>query len=351
MSMLNVAKLAGVSISTVSRVVNDHPCVSVSTVESVRKAMAELNFTPSIRKGALAARRHGSERVTRLAFVVLSPGASLSPGFERLLRGLSDACTQYDVEIGYHFLQNANRLPARIKKGEIDGVLLFGPRPGRAIQQQLEQLPTVWLMANPERPTWGDQVMPDNMRIGEIAAHYLLERGHRRVAYLNSVSQSWGLDVRGLFFALTAREQRAEVLELKAADLDPAPTDARQSIERLVQQMFNAENRPTGLFVLEDCLLAILQNVLDKFGIDYGSGGELELISCNNERQYFMGLRHVPATIDIRTEVIARRGVEQMLWRLEHDNSAERVRFTIEPALVCEEENEQKALSMQSVIN
>lgn len=334
--MLHVAKLAGVSLSTVSRVVNDQPRVAISTAECVRKAMAELNFTPMVRRGAANPKRSKSATV-RLAFVVLSPGAGVTPGFERLLRGLSEASAEADVEIGYHFLQNSNRLPSRVTRGQVDGVLLFGPRPSPSVQKQLETLPTVWLMANPDRPTWGDQVMPDNTRIGELAARYLVERGHRRVAFMNAVHNSWGLEVRGLFFGLTARELGADVAEFKASDLSSDPIDSRAAVELLVQRYLAAANKPTGLFVLEDCLLPVLQTTLSKYGLDYGPGTNLDLISCNNERQYFVGLKYAPATIDIRTESIARRGVEQMLWQLTHPDSQDRVRFTVEPVLVQEE--------------
>lgn len=332
--MLNVAKLAGVSLSTVSRVINDQPRVAISTVETVRRAMAELNFTPPARRGATSFRRNGRSNTVRLAFVVLSPGAGMSPGFERLLRGLSDASANNDVEIGFHFLQHSNRLPARVAHGQVDGVLLFGPKPIPVVQKQLESMPTVWLMANPDRPTWGDQVMPDNTRIGELAARYLVDRGHQHLAFLNAVPHSWGLEVRGLFFGMTARELGAQVTELRAADLNQPQLDWRTSVDLLVQRLQAMENKPTGLFVLEDCILPVLQTTLAKYGMEYGPGSGLDLISCNNERQYFIGLRHVPATIDIQTESIARRGVEQMLWRLSHPDSQDRVRFTVEPVLV-----------------
>ena len=46
MSINKVAKLAGVSSSTVSRVINNHPRVAPETAQNVRKAMQELNYTP-----------------------------------------------------------------------------------------------------------------------------------------------------------------------------------------------------------------------------------------------------------------------------------------------------------------
>ena len=50
MSISKVAKLAGVSSSTVSRVINNHPRVAPETVQSVKKAMKELGYVPSDRR-------------------------------------------------------------------------------------------------------------------------------------------------------------------------------------------------------------------------------------------------------------------------------------------------------------
>ena len=50
MSISKVAKLAGVSSSTVSRVINNHPRVAPETAENVRKAMRALSYTPSDRR-------------------------------------------------------------------------------------------------------------------------------------------------------------------------------------------------------------------------------------------------------------------------------------------------------------
>jgi hypothetical protein len=68
------------------------------------------------------------------------------------------------------------------------------------VQARLANLPTVWLMANREKPLWGDQVMPDNTAIGETAAQYLLRRGPRQLAYLGTRSGAWYLPIRSLAF-------------------------------------------------------------------------------------------------------------------------------------------------------
>ena len=69
--MTDVARLAGVSQKTVSRVINNHPRVAPETAESVRKAMQELNYTPSDRRPGPKPSPHPRRSAPAIAFLVL----------------------------------------------------------------------------------------------------------------------------------------------------------------------------------------------------------------------------------------------------------------------------------------
>ena len=100
--------------------------------------------------------------------------------------------------------------------------------------------------------------------------------------------------------------------------------------------MGGTPDRPTGLFVSEDRLLPAVDAALAEHGLVSGPGGDVELISCNNERPHLARLRHAPvAEIDIRVESIGRRAVEQLVWRLRHPEAPlERIRSMVEPVVV-----------------
>jgi LacI family transcriptional regulator len=221
----------------------------------------------------------------------------------------------------------------------VDGLLLHGARPGPGVQSALRRLPTVWLMANRERPQWGDQVMPDNPTIGEMAANYLARRGHRRMAYLGR-SGSWSMGLRAFAFERAASDAGAHVTLLEASE-DPAtdfwrgdglPAAATELVAKLIATP--AEERPTGLFVAEDRLLPAIDRALRSKGLEAGANKHVEIVSCNNEQPHFVGLQVSPATIDIRPEAIGRLGVEQLLWRMRNPDVAERVRVMVEPLLI-----------------
>ena len=145
-------------------------------------------------------------KTATIAFIVFgTSGSRPTPAFEQLLRGVSEQASKTNLSLIFSFVSDPGQLPPRISERRVDGLLLHGERPSPEVQKRLQALPTVWLMANPQRPAWGDQVMPDNSAIGAMAAQYLLRRGHRRLAYLGT-GGSWSLEIRSLAFAHTATE-------------------------------------------------------------------------------------------------------------------------------------------------
>jgi LacI family transcriptional regulator len=338
MSISKVAKLAGVSSSTVSRVINNHPRVAPDTVQSVKKAMKELNYVPSDRRPGPKPSSRLRLGTGNIAFLVLgTSGERATPGFEDLLRGVSLGASQNELNLVFTHVPDAEHLPTRILDQRTDGVLLHGASPGLDLGKRLQRMPTVWLMGNRRRPEWGDQVMPDSYEIGDLAARYLVERGHRRLAFLNLDAGHWPFRLYHQSFAAAASDAATEVIAVQ----QPFETGAgdywhkfsTEAVERLVRQFLEVNPRPTGLFVADDMQVALLQPALQSHGVEIGPG-KTELISCNNERPYLVGLSPRPAVIDIRVESIGRRGVEQLLWRLVRPDVPERVIATIEPFVV-----------------
>ena len=69
-------------------------------------------------------------------------------------------------------------------------------------------------------------------------------------------------------------------------------------------------------------------------GLKVGPGADVEIISCNNERPVWQSQTHRPATLDIRADAIARRGIELLLWRINHRSASGRVSILIEPNVI-----------------
>lgn len=335
MTLSEVAKFAGVSTATVSRVINHHPHVAPDTAAAVRRVMQETQFTPR-------RRRHGG-RPRAMTIALLIFGASRScrnPAFMGLLRGVSSGATEHELDMVLAYISEPHQLPPRVLQRRVDGLLLHGDQPPAALQSRLRELPSVWLMANRQRPTWGDQVMPDNAVVGELAARYLVRLGHRTLALINLRWDSWSLDLRALEFTRTAEELGASVVISNDSRLQPeGKSEAKDLLERadaIIDGLLRLDPRPTGLFVVEDRQVQAIDSALRRRGLSSGPGGVMEFVSCNNEWPLLVGVAPPPATIDIRTELIGRCAVELLLARLQHPSCGDnqRIRNLIEPSLV-----------------
>ncbi len=337
MSITTVAKRAGVSTSTVSRVINNHPRIAPETERSVRKAMQELGYTPSDRRpGPKSAGRLKTEKKKGAFLVLGASGQQATPAFADLLRGVSIGGSENGMDIAFHYVPDPNEISAWILDQPVDGLLLHGARPNHEIEARLRKIPTVWLMGNRRRPDWGDQVMPDSYEIGHLAADYLMSRGHRQLAFLNLDAAFWPFRLYCQSFTAAATERGMSVSPVEQMLEDQRDYWHRHSpkvVSDLVERFLALSPRPTGIFVADDMQVAVIQPALQARGVELGPG-QTEIISCNNEGAFRVGLTPQPAAIDIRVESIGRRGVEQLLWRMSHLYLSERMICTVEPRVV-----------------
>ena len=336
MSIHKVADIAGVSASTVSRVINNNPRVAPATVDVVRKAMEKLGYTPSDRRPGPKPQSHRVGTAT-VAFLVLgtSPDRA-TPAFQDLLYGVSTGASQLDTDLIFGHVPDVEHLPVRLLDKKVDGLLLHGATPTGLLRERLQSIPTVWLMGNRRRPEWGDQVMPDGYSIGETAAKFLLSKGHRDLVFLNLDSGHWPFRLYGHGFSVAAEDAQATLHVIKHT---PHTTGgywrkhSQEAVDHVVDEFMKLSPRPTGIFVADDMQVALLQPALQARGVVIESG-KTDVVSCNNERPYLVGLNPIPTEIDFRAGAIGRRGIEHLLWRLEHSDITERIVTTIEPHLV-----------------
>jgi DNA-binding LacI/PurR family transcriptional regulator len=332
-------------------VINNHPRVAPETAEAVRKVMLKIGYSPSANRPGPKPANRTRTQVEHHRFAVLAlspkPGANpppAAPGFEQLMHGVSTAAARHGVELTYFNVPDSPELfEQRLLQHRVTGLFTHGiyPAPLRA---RVQRFPSITLMGNRRRPDFGDQVMQDPYSVGELAAKYLLDRGHRSLAFLNLDSFHWAIHLYGHAFEATARAAGAEVvsLEQEKKTTEVAGEFDGESVDRMVNAYLALPNRPTGLFVAEDAQAAVLQPALQRAGVQIGAG-KTEIVSCNNERPYLLGLSPAPATIDIRISTIGERGLEQLLRRVESPPASleDRVVMLIQPRLVVPESNGQ----------
>lgn len=346
MSIAEVAKLAGVSNATISRVINARDGVSASTTANVRRAIEMVGYEPDGKRRRHRSGPHRSSSAKSIVFLVFGDRASKTAiGFQRLVAAASSQLADLGASLSVKYvIDRDDALALDLSQSHVDGVLAAGRPPDVGLNEKLYEIPTVWLMGNPSRPTWGDQVMPCNLEIGRIAASYLQRSGCNRLAYINLLPNHWALRQRGRAFihaaqeietAATSIEATASELMTSLIDTDPAASDLNsQTADALVDELMRHKPRIDGAFIAEDVQTAILLPAMRRRGMDLTSGDGLTLISCNNERPYLMGLDPCPPTIDICFETIGRRGAAHLIWRIDESDSEHRTQTTVEPQLV-----------------
>ncbi len=176
----DVARMAGVSIATVSYVLNDRGRVSPATRERVYEAVAALGYHPSARARSLVLRR------TRTVGV-MEPAALLpsDPSFALFLAGVAEACRLRE----YHVMliapttaaPDGHDLASIAQSGLIDGAIVMGAQDPASLEAlDAVELPYVVYGGQSDKP-WVDV---DHTVGTELATRHLLDFGHQRIAHV-----------------------------------------------------------------------------------------------------------------------------------------------------------------------
>ncbi len=339
MSMVEVAKIVGVSHVTVSRVINNQPGVSQATITKVRQAMRDIGYIPAP-KSRRRGRRSTHKNATKFKIAVVMMDHELihhSWLLEKLCAGVSAAAFEHGVATPICRLLKDTSTPEVLTSGELDGVLLVGGQVKSQIDQikEIVDVPTIWVTSHSEGAA--DAVLPGNESIGTMACEYLHQQGHRKFAFISAGKDNPSYVMRGMSFTASAERLGINVDQYTThiGDVDIAKNRLpvyESKIDRLVDDFIAQSSEATGIFCPSDLMTALLYRGFAKRGIPIGK--KLKVVSCDNELPYTTGLYPRPATIDIGVEDRGRLAVEQLLWHVRNPDSKRRVQLTVQPTLV-----------------
>ena len=272
-TIADVAREAGVSAMTVSRVVNRKGEVSPDTIRRVQEVIERLGYRPSGIARGLATRRTGT-----LGLVI--PDIA-NPFFSGLARGVEQAA----YEAGYNvFLCNTDEDPQRevevlqsLEEKRVDGVLLCSSRLGESeLVAALERFPAgVLVNRRLERKLFGAVVVDDELG-GALATRHLLQTGHREIGFLAGPAVSYSGQER-------AKGYRA-ALEAAGRSYDPGlvypcqPTldGGKQTAARLLVDHPGV----TALFCFNDLVAAGALHACIEMG--RGVPADLAIVGCDD---------------------------------------------------------------------
>ncbi len=246
----DIARFAGVSKATVSRVLNQKPDVDPVTRERILHIMEERAFLPSITASRLAGGR------SRLIGVLIP---SLTwPLIPEIMRGVSEMVVQSPYEL---LLYSITREQDRNEKNQgdvidriLDGKLaasLLAVFPGQSAQHLTrlhEQGFPIVMIDDQEKPTQIPWVSADNRVGGYSATRYLLQLGHRRIAHIQGPQK----------YLVSYERYQGYCEALHEAGIYPDPELVMEgnfmpsSGRACASKLLSLEDRPTAIFAASD---------------------------------------------------------------------------------------------------
>lgn len=179
----DVARHAGVSVATVSRVTHDDPVVTGSTRERVLASMTALGYTPSALGRGLAYQRHHT-------LGIVLPGLG-GPYFAELIQGAESVAAEAGVAVnvlGTHLRPDAAQAVHQLAQ-RTDGLIVQGGTvPDDLLHTLAERLPVV-LVAG-EDPGLVSVRTDGRTAARELTSHLLEEHGHRRLRFVGALAGS-----------------------------------------------------------------------------------------------------------------------------------------------------------------
>lgn len=179
-TMKDVARLAGVSTSTVSHVINNNRFVSQAVKDKILSAVAELNYSPSAVARSLKAKE------TRTIGMLLT--SSNNPFYAEVMRGVEQSC----YERGYSLILcntegNTIRMGASLEtllQRRVDGLILMCNDRNPLSESLFLHDPALPIVMMDWAPFNGmcDTIQDNSLLGGQCATSYLISRGYRRVA-------------------------------------------------------------------------------------------------------------------------------------------------------------------------
>jgi LacI family transcriptional regulator len=256
-----VAKVAGVSTQTVSRVINERPDVAPETRERILMTIDELGYQPSALARSLIQQRSYTLGVVTAGLKHIGPSRTLNgiasaaeeAGYSLLLKELP----RYDAEDVVPIFQ-------ALFSRHVDGIIWAVPEVGEnrnwVDRQSLDlKIPIVYITMEPKQNI--STVSIDNYLGGRMAMSHLLEQGYRRIGHISGPLDWWEARQRLASWKDALQEAGLEVQDAHCVEGNWSSASGGLAIEKLFDQYPEMDS----VFVANDQMaLAVIQEACQR---------------------------------------------------------------------------------------
>ena len=275
----DVAKLANVATSTVSRVISDNPIISKKTKDKVREAMEQLGYHPNLNARSLA---NKSSKALGIVLPNATHAVFQNPFFTEVLRGISMKAHEKGYVLYLSTGQTQDQIledVIRMVQGKrVDGVILLHSLVEDRVVSYLKELdfPFV-LIGKPFKESKSiNYVDNDNFRASQKATEYLINMGHNRVAFIGG---SFDLVVtidrlEGYTNALTKKGIRYRNEYVVRQQF------VKEGGQNAIAALMSLSEPPTAIVVADDVMTWGVYQMLYKLGLSIPN--DISIVSFNN---------------------------------------------------------------------
>ncbi|MGW0082293.1 LacI family DNA-binding transcriptional regulator [Streptomyces sp. NPDC003393] len=301
----DVAARAGVSVATVSKVLNERHGVAASTLERVRTVIEELGYESSLVARSL--RNHRTHVIGVLVWAIEPYSAELLKGAARAIKGTGYELVVYSTggEGGGHTGWERRYL-SRLSGTLIDGAVLVTPT------VSTDEIGSPVVAVDPHVGADSAPIVAaDNFHGARTAVEHLLALGHRRIGFL-------GRPPRDLESARQRELGYRRALEDAGVAFDPALVQVagygeNESAEA-AGRLLRLDDRPTAIFAANDVSAISTMEVAMTLGMRVPD--DLSVIGFDNVPESTM-VRPALTTIEQPLQLMGQRAVEMLLELLE----------------------------------
>lgn len=275
MNIRDIARLSGVGVSTVSRVLNNHSDVKESTREKVLKIIEESNYIPN--NSARILKQNNTNNIGVLVMGVYNP---LFSEMTNIIGNIINKSkyTMIFEQNNYTKDDDFDILQALIKEKRLQGVICLGGnfKSGRRMSLKSLDVPIVLTSVNTvleEEKDGYSSVGVDNIESAYKATKYLIDLGHRDIALVISDKDDLGISFSRL---QGYKKALLEVnIEFNKNNVLEGKYDSEKAYECMIKYL-EGNNKVTAVFAISDFMaIGIAKAIVDK-GLKIG--GDISLI-------------------------------------------------------------------------
>jgi DNA-binding LacI/PurR family transcriptional regulator len=313
---IDVARIVGVAPSTVSRVINSSHRVSAVTRDRVMNVIKTTGYRPLQSASSLSRRTHST--IGLISEFEDSNSASYNT---ELIRGVSLTLTRFGLRLAMDMVRvrsEAHAIEALplFQSVSIDGLILDVCQARGNISEVADDLRLPLVFVNAPEPRSYNTVMPDDVAVARSATDYLIQRGHRSIAYIPgagvNVHSSQALRMNGYSQALL----KSRLHPVPGWDV-PTFGDGYQPADYVDRLREYQRQGCTGVVTYNAPAAACLLRACVQLGVSVPH--DLSIISCDYDPMVHFAV--VPITCyKLDREKMGTMGVEMLLQRIEHES-------------------------------